>query len=127
MIVMPNMRGQRINHEMQRAAAELIRGLKDPRIPGIISVTKAEVTKDQKFAKLYVSVLGGEKEKENAIEGLKSASAYLRREIGNTLKLRNTPEIIFSLDNSIEEGTRIISMINRLVGEEKKEGSGEKE
>lgn len=126
MIVMPNMRGQRINHEMQRAASELIRNLKDPRIPGIISVTKAEVTKDQKFAKLYVSVLGGEKEKQNAIEGLESASAYLRREIGNTLKLRNTPELIFSLDNSIEEGTRIISMINRLVGE-KNEGSGGEE
>ena len=113
---MPNLRGQRINHEMQKAAAELIRGLKDPRIPGIISVTKAEVTKDQKFAKLYISILGEEKVKLNAIEGLKSASSYLRREIGRTLKLRNTPELIFELDNSIEEGTRIISMINDVVG-----------
>ncbi len=116
MISMPNMRGQRINHEMQKAAAELIRGLKDPRIPALISVTKAEVTKDQKFAKIYVSVLGDEKVKQNALDGLKSASAYLRREIGSTLKLRNTPELIIELDNSIEEGTRIISMINKVVG-----------
>ena len=99
--------------------AELIRGMKDPRIPSLISVTGAEVTKDQKYAKIFVSILGDEKVKAEAFEALKSAASYLRRETGNALKLRNTPELIFELDNSIEEGTRIISLINKVVGPDK--------
>jgi len=115
---MPSLRGQRINTEMKKELSALIRELKDPRIPLLTSVTAAEVTKDQKFAKIYVSVMGNDVQKEKAIEGLKNAASYLRREVGRNLKLRNTPELNFVLDNSIEQGTRIISMIREINEEE---------
>ncbi len=116
---MPSLRGQRINNEMKKELSNLIRELKDPRIPLLTSVTAAEVTKDQKFAKIYVSVMGTEEQKQKAIDGLKNAASYLRREVGRNLKLRNTPELNFVLDNSIEQGTRIISMIREINEEEK--------
>ena len=86
---MPSLRGQRINNEMKKELSNLIRELKDPRIPLLTSVTAAEVTKDQKFAKIYVSVMGTEEQKLKAIDGLKNAASYLRREVGRNLKLRN--------------------------------------
>ncbi len=116
---MPSLRGQRINNEMRKELSNLIRELKDPRIPLLTSVTAAEVTKDQKFAKIYVSVMGTDEQKQKAIDGLKNAASYLRREVGRNLKLRNTPELNFVLDNSIEQGTRIISMIREINEEEK--------
>ena len=116
---MPSLRGQRINNEMRKELSNLIRELKDPRIPLLTSVTAAEVTKDQKFAKIYVSVMGTDEQKQKALDGLKNAASYLRREVGRNLKLRNTPEINFVLDNSIEQGTRIISMIREINEEEK--------
>lgn len=115
---MPSLRGQRINTEMKKELSALIRELKDPRIPLLTSVTAAEVTKDQKFAKIYISVMGTDAQKEKAIEGLKNAASYLRREVGRNLKLRNTPELNFVLDNSIEQGTRIISMIREMSEDE---------
>lgn len=104
---------------MKKELSMLIRELKDPRIPLLTSITAAEVTKDQKFAKIYVSVMGTEEQKAKAVEGLKNAAAYLRREVGRSLKLRNTPELNFVLDNSIEQGTRIISMIREINEEDK--------
>ena len=88
--------------------------LKDPRIPPVVSVMKAEVTKDQKFAKIYISVFGDEKVRENALIAIRNAASFLRREVGRRLKLRNTPELNFVSDTSIEEGTRIISMIKEI-------------
>ena len=111
---MPSVRGQRINHEMQRELSALIRELKDPRIPTVVSVVKAEVTKDQKFAKIYISIFGDEKVRENALIAIRNAASFLRREVGRRLKLRNTPELNFVADTSIEEGTRIINMIKEV-------------
>ena len=118
---MPSLRGQRINQEMRKELSSLIRDLKDPRIPLMTSVTAAEVTKDQKFAKIYISVMGTEQQKQKAIEGLKNAASFLRREVGRNLKLRNTPELNFVLDNSIEYGSEMIEKIRKLSKEDNKE------
>jgi len=86
--------------------------LKDPRLSKLISITEVNVTKDLRYAKVYVSVMGSEEEKANSLEGLKSAAGFIRREIGRRVQLRYTPEIHFELDNSIERGAYITKLIN---------------
>ena len=101
----------KINEEVMRELAVIIRELKDARIPLITSVISVNVTNDLSYAKAYISVLGDEKVQKDAIAGLKSASGYIRREIGHRLKLRHTPEFIFELDHSIEHGSKITHML----------------
>ena len=114
----------RINEEVQKELASLIRNLKDPRVQDtMISITHVEVTPDLRYAKVYASFLQEEKAKE-ALKGLKSASGYLRREIGNRLNLRYTPELIFELDPSLARGAHISKLLNEL---EKNSGSSENE
>ena len=92
---------QRINEDIQRELSGLLRNVKDPRLQqGMISITGVETTGDLRYSKIYISVLGSFDEKELK-KGLKSASGYLRREIGNRLNLRYTPELIFELDPSL--------------------------
>ena len=100
----------RINEEIQRELSSLIPTVKDPRVTGMISVTAVETTPDLKFAKIYVSALdkGGE---EQVLKGLKSASGYLRRELGRSLNLRYTPELTFVRDDSINKGAHILEML----------------
>ena len=100
----------RINEEIQRELAALIPTVKDPRVSGMISVTAVETTPDLKFAKIYISALdkGGE---EQVLRGLKSASGYLRRELGRSLNLRYTPELTFVRDDSINKGAHILEML----------------
>ena len=107
---MPSNRIGRINEEIQRELAALIPTVKDPRVSGMISVTAVETTPDLKFAKIYVSALdkGGE---EQVLKGLKSASGYLRRELGRSLNLRYTPELTFVRDDSIDQGAHILDML----------------
>ncbi len=106
-------RTDRISEEMKKEVSTIIQNeLKDPRLPKMISVTSAEVTRDLRYAKIFVSILGDESDKKNAIQGLKSASGFIRREIGQRLKLRYTPEILFELDNSIERGVYLNKLIN---------------
>ena len=103
----------RISEEMKKEISALIQnGLKDPRLPKMISVTAAEVTKDLRYAKVYISVLGSEEDKKNALEGLKSAAGFIRREVGHKLQLRYSPELLFELDDSIERGVYISKLIN---------------
>lgn len=102
----------RINEEVHREAAVIIRELKDTRIPLMTSVIAADVTNDLSYAKIYVSVMGDEATQKRALEGLKSAKGFVRRELGLRLKLRQTPEIIFELDHSIEHGAYINKLIN---------------
>ena len=105
---------QRINEDIQRVLAVLLRDIKDPRVKqGMISVTGVDTTSDLRFAKVYLSIYGLTSEKELK-KGLKSASGYLRGELGKTLDLRYTPELIFELDKSIERGARINSILNEL-------------
>ena len=100
----------RINEEIQRELASLIRTVKDPRVHGLVSITAVETTPDLRFSKVYVSVLDRSDVKE-VVKGLKSAAGYLRRELGSALKLRYTPELQFVEDDSIGQGAHILSML----------------
>ena len=104
----------RINEEIQKELASAIRNLKDPRVQNtMISITSVEATPDLRYAKVYVSFL--EEHKANdALKGLKSASGYLRRELGSALQLRYTPELVWELDDSITYGARMLKLINSL-------------
>ena len=104
----------RINEEIQKELSDLIRNLKDPRVQGtMISITRVETTPDLRWTKVYVSFLQ-ENRAADALKGLKSSSGYLRRELGRTLNLRYTPEIQWSLDDSITYGARMLELINNL-------------
>ena len=105
---------QRINEDIQRVLATLLRDIKDPRVnQGMISVVAVDTTSDLHQAKVYLSVFGLSSEKEFK-KGLKSASGYLRHELGQSLSLRHTPELLFELDKSIERGARISTLLNDL-------------
>ena len=107
---MPNNRIGRINEEIQRELAALIPTVKDPRVTGMISVTGVETTADLRYAKVHVSMLD-KSSAAQVVKGLKSAAGYLRRELGRSLNLRNTPELSFVPDDSIDHGARILSML----------------
>ena len=115
----------RTNDDIQFVISELLREIKDPRVQqGMISVTRVETTGDLRYSKIWLSVLGMKDEKEFK-RGLRSAAGYLRRELGNSMKLRYTPELIFEIDHSIEYGAHINEVINSL--EIDHDGDGENE
>ncbi|HOA54641.1 MAG: 30S ribosome-binding factor RbfA [Acetivibrionales bacterium] len=121
-------RTDRISEEVKREVSFIIQNeLKDPRIAKMISVTAADVTRDLRYARVYVSVLGDENEKRDAIEGLRSAAGFIRREIGRRIQLRYTPEIIFELDDSIEHGVYINKLINETLQGDRRETDAEKD
>ena len=104
----------RINEEIQKELSSAIRNLKDPRVQDtMISITHVEATPDLRYAKVYVSFLE-ENKANDALKGLKSASGYLRRELGSALQLRYTPELVWALDDSITYGARMLGLINSL-------------
>jgi len=103
----------RINEEIQRELSQLIRTVKDPRVSGMISITLVDTTPDLKSTKVYISALNKENIKE-IIKGLKSASGYLRRELGHSLNLRHTPELVFIADDSIVRGAHVLEILNTL-------------
>ena len=109
---MPSNRIGRINEEIQRELSSLIRAVKDPRVAdaGMVSVTAVETTPDLKYAKIYVSALNKDSNAQ-LLKGLKSASGWLRRELGQALNLRNTPELSFVRDDSIDKGAHILDML----------------
>jgi ribosome-binding factor A len=100
----------RINEEIQRELAALIPTVKDPRVTGMISVTAVETTPDLKYTKVFVSVLD-KSDCAQVLKGLKSASGYLRRELGRNLNLRYTPQLTFVQDDSIDKGAHILDML----------------
>ena len=111
----------KINEEFRRELANIIRDLKDTRIPMMTSVVAVNVTNDLRYAKAYISVMGDEATQKKALEGLKSAAGYVRREIGKRIDLRYTPEVIFELDRSIEHGAHIeqlLKSVNKNSGEQ---------
>lgn len=111
---------ERISEEIKREMSNIIQNeLKDPRLSMLISITHLNVTKDLRFAKVYVSIMGSDEEKTNALEGLKSAAGFIRREIGHRIQIRYTPEIHFELDNSIEKGAYITKLINEASAQDK--------
>ena len=105
-------RTNRIGEEIRKIISELIiNGLKDPRINPMTTVNSVEVTRDLSFEKIYISVLGDEDEKSDTIKGLDSAKGFIRKTISSNLDLRYTPQLIFVLDESIEEGIRMSKLI----------------
>ena len=112
--IMPSNKLARTNDDIQLVMSKLLREIKDPRVnQGMISVTRVETTGDMRYSKIWLSVMGMQNEKDFK-KGLKSASGWLRRELGNSLKLRNTPELSFDIDHSIEYGAHINELINSL-------------
>ncbi len=111
---MSSNRINRINEEIQKELSSLLRTVKDPRVQDtMISITRVETTPDLRYTKVYVSFLEEEKVK-NTMAGLKSAGGYLRRELGHNLQLRYAPEIVWSLDDSITYGAKMLKLINSL-------------
>ena len=111
-----SIKNTRINMEVQRELSEIIRGgIKDPRIHPMTSVIAVEVTPDLKYCKAYISVLGNEDAGKATIEGLKSAEGYVRRELARRINLRNTPELKFILDQSIEYGVNMSKLIDEVT------------
>lgn len=105
----------RINDEIMREVAIIIRGeLKDPRISTITSVTKVETSSDLKYCKISVSILGDDKVKEDVLQGLKSSSGYIRKELAKRINLRNTPEVKFELDSTLDYSMKIESLLDSI-------------
>ena len=111
---MASNRINRINEEIQKELSSLLRTVKDPRVQDtMISITRVETTPDLRYTKVYVSFLQEDKA-QGAMAGLKSAAGYLRRQLGSNLKLRYAPEIVWSLDDSITYGAKMLNLINSL-------------
>lgn len=117
-----SIKNTRINGEVQKELSTLIRGeIKDPRIHPMTSVTAVEVAPDLKTCRAYISVLGSGEAKKATMDGLNSAEGYIRRLLAKNLNLRNTPEIRFILDESIEYGVNMSKLIDDVA---KKDASG---
>lgn len=115
----------RINEEIQKELSALLRNLKDPRVQDtMISITHVETTPDLRYAKIYVSFLQEERAKD-ALKGLKSAGGYLRRELGQSLQLRYTPELVWEQDDSITYGARMLKLIGSLEVNHDDDGADE--
>ena len=110
----------RISSEMQKVISEIIReDIKDPRVPLMTSVVSANVTRDLKYAKIYVSVLGTEAEKKGAMVALKNSAGFIRHQVADKMDLRCTPELTFILDESIERGSYLTSLIDDTLKKDK--------
>ena len=113
---MANYRGGRINEEVKREISIIIRDeIKDPRMTAMVSITSVKVSKDLRYAKVFVSIFGkDDEEKNNTFIALKNASGYIRREIGQRINLRYNPQILFELDDSINYGMHIEELIQKV-------------
>ncbi|MDO4278835.1 MAG: 30S ribosome-binding factor RbfA [Lachnoclostridium edouardi] len=121
-----SIKNTRINMEVQRTLSEIIRTeIKDPRIHPMTTVVSVDVTPDLKYCKAYVSVLGDEEAAKETVKGLKSAVGYVRRELAHRINLRNTPEITFVLDQSIEYGVNMSRLIDEVTKDLGERGNGE--
>ena len=113
-----SIKNTRINEEVLRELSNILRGdIKDPRVSKLCSVVAVEVAPALKTAKAYISVLGDEKTQADTMEGLKSSAGYIRKKLATNVNLRNTPEIHFILDQSIEYGVRMSRMIDEVNGQ----------
>ena len=121
----PHYHTNRVNEDIARELMYILQNVKDPRVSkSFVSVTKTETTPDLKYCKAYISVMGSDEEKKDTIAGLRSAEGYVRRQLAKRLNLRNTPEIQFVLDQSIEYGvhmSRLIDEVNKETPERDEE------
>ncbi len=111
-------KNKRVNQEVAHELAGIIRDLKDPRISFMTTVMDAYVAPDLKTCKVYISVMGDEQEKKDTMAGLKSAEGYIRRELAHSLNMRNTPELTFILDRSIERGVEMSKLIDEVMSKD---------
>lgn len=115
-----SIKGNRINSEVAHELSDIVRHMKDPRISPMTSIMRAEVTADLKFCKVYVSVLGTDDERRSTMKTLKSAAGFIRNQLARTVNLRNTPELIFTEDDSIEYGVRMSKLIDDVIAEDRR-------
>ena len=118
-----SIKNTRVNGEVQRALAEIIRsGIKDPRISPLTSVVAVEVAPDLKSCKAWISVLGGDEAREATYQGLRSAEGYIRSQLAKSINLRNTPVITFVMDQSIEYGVHMSKRIDGVISADEEAG-----
>lgn len=127
-----SIKNTRINSEVMREISQIIRTeLKDPRVSTMTSVTDVNVTTDLKYCTVYVSVLGDKEEADKTLEGLRKAGGFIRYELAHRLNLRNTPELKFVIDNSLEYGMKMDKLIDDVISKDtkkhKEEGSEDEE
>ena len=111
---MANNRMERVKEDIRRELSAIMRSIKDPRLSPMTSVVAVEVTKDMKYAKVYVSVMGSEEEKKASLEALKNATGFIKRELGQRLSLRGVPHPSFVIDRSIDYGAHINELIAKI-------------
>ena len=116
-------RGERVNHTIQRELGVLIEGLNDPRLSKVISVTAVEVNRDLSVAKVYVSVLGTDMDRSDAIEGLRSAANRLRMEVSKRIVIRTMPRLSFFSDDTLQTGADIDQLIDRVIAQDSRRHS----
>lgn len=118
-------RSERVSEEIKRVVSLIINNdLKDPRLDSFITVTKVEVPRDLRHAKIFISVLGSETSKNQALEGLNQASGYIRSDLASKIRLRYVPELSFKLDRSVEYSLKINRLLEQVHTEDK-DGNGE--
>lgn len=123
-----SIKNTRINGEVHRELSRIIsREIKDPRIHPMTSVVDVEVTPDLKYCKAYISVLGDEQAQADTMAGLKSAVGFIRKELARSVNLRNTPELIFVMDQSIEYGVNMSKKINDVISEDEAKSADSRE
>ena len=109
----------RVNELLRSEISNILaREIKDPRVGGVISITEVIASSDLRSARVYVSVMGREEQQQEALDGIRSAASFLRRELRNRVNLRHTPHLIFQLDDSIQEGDRVLRLMDGLTPEE---------
>jgi|TARA_B100001750_G_scaffold93742_1_gene73961 ribosome-binding factor A len=116
-------RGERVNHTIQRELGVLIEGLNDPRLSKVISVTAVEVNRDLSVAKVYVSVLGTDMDRSDAIDGLRSAANRLRMEVSKRIVIRTMPKLSFFSDDTLQTGADIDQLIDRVIAQDSRRHS----
>ncbi|NLM77005.1 MAG: 30S ribosome-binding factor RbfA [Ruminococcaceae bacterium] len=121
-------RSDRVGDEIKRTIADLIQNeIKDPRLPAMVSVLDVAASRDLSHAKVYISVLGDEKARKDCAAAIHSATGFIRREVGLRLRLRVTPELHFSFDDSIERGIRISRLIDEAIASDQPAATTERE
>ena len=111
---MPSHRSGRINEDVKRELTDILRTVKDPRVSGMLTIVRAEVSNDLSYATVRISAMEGIEQARQSVKGLKAASGYIRRELGQRLKLRKVPELRFVADDSIEHSASIARILHDL-------------
>ena len=112
---MANFKVDRASEDAKRELTDIMRGLKDPRITGLLTIVRVDLSKDLSYLKVYVSSLEGMESTKQAVKGLNNAAGYVRRELNHRLKLRRSPEVSFIADDSIEHSAHISKILNDVM------------